>query len=187
MAPASMFYFYFLAITALEILFETWISARNSRALLQRGAVEIAPALLPIMAILYALMYFGSLAEFLWIPKQVSLTWILVFALLYCFAKILKFWAIASLGSYWTMRVLILPQSNVVTGGPYKWIRHPNYVAVLMEIAATTLIGKAFVTFVVVIALFSVTLVFRIQQEEAALKKYTDYAGRMGVRRRFLP
>jgi methyltransferase len=182
-----MFYIYFLAVTALEILFETWISARNSRALLQRGAVEIAPLLLPVMAFLYALMYFGSLAEYLLIPKQLSISWILVFALLYCFAKLLKFWAIASLGSYWTMRVLIMPQSAVVTTGPYRWIRHPNYVAVLLEIAATTLIGKSFLTFLVVIVLFSVTLVFRIQQEEAALKKYTDYAGRMGVRRRFLP
>jgi methyltransferase len=182
-----MFYIYFLVITALEILFETWISARNSRALLQRGAVEIAPRLLPIMALLYVVMYFGSLAESLWVPRELSISWILVFGLLYVFAKLLKFWAITSLGPYWTMRVLILPESSVVTTGPYRWIRHPNYVAVLMEIAATTLIGKSFLTFVVVIVLFSVTLVFRIQQEEAALKKHTDYAGRMGLRHRFLP
>ena len=182
-----MFYTYFLAITALEILLETWISARNSRALLQRGAVEIGPMLLPVMALLYATMYFGSLAEYLWISKPVSIPWILVFALLFCLAKFLKFWAIASLGPYWTMRVLIMPESAVVTNGPYRWIRHPNYVAVLMEIAAITLIGKSFFTFIVVIVLFSVTLVFRIQQEETALKKYTDYSGRMGIRRRFLP
>lgn len=182
-----MFYIYFLAITALEVLLETWISARNSRALLNRGAVEIAPILLPVMALLYGVMYFGSLAEYMWISRPASISWILLFGLLFCLAKILKFWAIASLGPYWTMRVLILPESVVVTRGPYRWIRHPNYVAVLMEIAATTLIGKSFFTFVVVIVLFSVTLVFRIQQEEAALKKYTDYAGRMGIRRRFLP
>ena len=182
-----MFYIYFLAISALEILFETWLSARNSRALLQRGAVEIGPILLPVMALLYAVMYCGSLAEYLWISRPLSITWILAFGLLFCLAKLLKFWAIKSLGPYWSMRVLILPESAVVTAGPYRWIRHPNYVAVLMEIAATTLIGKSFFTFIVVIALFSVTLVFRIQQEEAALRRYTDYTGRMGIRRRFLP
>jgi methyltransferase len=182
-----MLYLYFLAFTALEILGETWLSARNSRALLQRGAVEIAPLLLPLMALLYAVMYFGSLAEHLWIPRTISPSWAVVFAAVYCAAKILKFWAIASLGDYWTMRVLILPKSRVVTQGPYRWIRHPNYVAVLLEIAATTLIGKSFYTFFVVIVLFSVTLVFRIRQEEAALGKYTDYQGKMGLRRRFLP
>lgn len=182
-----MLYVYFLALSALEILGETWISARNSRALLQRGAVEIAPALLSIMTLLYGLMYFGSMVEYFFVPRNISLGWAVIFASLYGLAKIIKFWAIASLGSYWTMRVLILPKSEVVTAGPYKWIRHPNYVAVLMEIAATTLIGKSFYTFLVVIVLFSVTLVFRIRQEEAALEKYSDYRGRMGMRRRFLP
>ena len=169
------------------MLVESWISARNSRALLQKKAVEIAPFLLPVMAMLYGVMYFGSLAEHLFVHREISLTWVFFFGILFCFAKALKFWAIASLGSFWTMRVLILPESRVVTAGPYRWIRHPNYVAVLLEIAATTLIGKCFYTFGVVIILFSVTLVFRIHYEESALKEYTDYSDQLAVRHRFLP
>jgi methyltransferase len=182
-----MLYVYFLIFNAAEMLVESWISARNSRELLQKGAVEIAPHLFPVMAILYGVMYFGGLAEHLFFRREISLAWAFSFGILFCLAKALKFWAIASLGSFWTMRVLILPESRVVTGGPYRWIRHPNYIAVLMEIAATTLIGKCFYTFGIVIILFSVTLVFRIQYEERALKEYTDYSDQMAIRHRFLP
>ena len=182
-----MFYLYFLAISAVEILVESWLSARNSHALIQKGAIEVASALLPIMALLYLLMYLGSWAEHIWMQRAFSLNWAMTFGSLYLLAKIIKFWAISSLGPLWTMRVLILRSSSVVTKGPYRWIRHPNYVAVLMEIAATTLIGKSFYTFVVVIALFSVTLMFRIQYEEAALKRFTNYSERMDSHRRFLP
>ena len=182
-----MLYVYFLIFNAAEMLVESWISARNSRVLLHKGAVEIAPHLFPIMAILYGLMYLGGLAEYLYFRREISLEWVISFGIFFCLAKALKFWAIASLGSFWTMRVLILPESKVVTGGPYRWIRHPNYVAVLTEIAATTLIGKCFYTFGIVIILFSVTLVLRIQNEERALKEYTDYSDQMAVRHRFLP
>jgi methyltransferase len=182
-----MLYFYFLVFNLLEILFEAWISARNSRELIKKGAVEIAPHLLPIMIGIYAIMYIGSWLEFLWFPRENSLLWIVGFGLLFCAAKALKFWAVSSLGPFWTMRVLILPESNVVTSGPYRWIRHPNYVAVLSEIAATPLIAKCYFTFAVVIILFSVTLALRIRKEEAALKEHTNYGDQMIVRRRFLP
>jgi methyltransferase len=182
-----MFYYYFLLFSFLEILGEVWISARNSRSLLQKGAIEIAPLLLPIMALLYGIMYFGSLAEYTLIPKDIPLGWVITFFILFLLAKILKFWAISSLGPLWTMRVLILPESNVITSGPYRWIKHPNYMAVLMEIAATTLLGKCFYTFALVIALFSVTLVFRIRREEEALRQYTDYKRQMELRNRFIP
>jgi methyltransferase len=182
-----MLYLYFLALNVLEMLYESWISARNSRELIRRGAVEIAPFLLPVMIVIYAMMYTGSALEFYYHPRIVSFAWITTFALLFCAAKTLKFWAISTLGSFWTMRVLIVPKSHVVTAGPYRWIRHPNYVAVLAEIVATPLIGKCFVTLSAVVVLFSITLAFRIVREEDALKKHTDYSERMTVRRRFFP
>jgi methyltransferase len=180
-------YLYFLLFNFLEMIGETLLSARNSRDLLRRGAIEIGPALLPVMAVLYVLMYIGSLLEFLGHSRSISVVWASIFVLLYCLAKALKFWAIGSLGRFWTMRVLIVPDSTVVKTGPYKWIRHPNYIAVLMEIAATTLLGKCFLTFVVVIILFSVTLVFRIRGEEEGLERHTNYGDTMTVRNRFIP
>jgi methyltransferase len=186
-AVTNMLYLYFLIFNLFEMLFEAWISARNSRALIKKGAIEIAPQLLPIMIGIYAIMYVSSWLEFRWIPRATSLMWIAAFAFLFCAAKALKFWAVSSLGSFWTMRVLILPQSPVVTGGPYRWIRHPNYVAVLAEIAATPLIGRCYFTFAVVMILFSIVLALRIRYEEAALKQHTNYADEMSFHGRFLP
>ena len=182
-----MLYIYFLAINFFEMLVETWISIRNSTALLKRGAIEIGPALLPVMAALYIFLYLGCLLEYLYVPRTVSPVWAGTFLLLYLLAKALKFWAIRSLGSFWTMRVLIVPDSAVVNKGPYRWIRHPNYVAVLTEIGATALVGKCFYTGLIVLTLFSITLVFRIRLEEKGLRDHTDYAGQMESRSRFLP
>ncbi len=183
----KMVYQIFLLLNAFEMLLESWISTRNSKELLRRGAVEIAPRLLPLMAGTYALMYVGSWMEYVLIPRRIEIVWAISFGLLFLLAKLLKFWAISSLGSFWTMRVLVVPETQVVIRGPYRWIRHPNYVAVLMEIAATTLLGKSFITMAVVLTAFSIVLYFRIKEEENALKQLTDYSEHMIPRNRFLP
>lgn len=102
-------------------------------------------------------------------------------------AKILKFWAIRSLGKYWTMKVLILPGSHVVTQGPYRYIKHPNYMAVLLEIAAIALAGKSIITFLIIFSLFSWILYYRVVSEEQALLQHTDYSQSMISKRRFIP
>ena len=180
-----MIYIYFLALNALEMLYEAWISARNSRELIKKGAIEIAPFLLPFMIAIYALMFVGSALEFHFTRKLISPSWASGFLLVFLAGKALKLWAVSSLKNFWTMRVLIVPETKVITSGPYRWIRHPNYVAVILELAATPLIGKCFITFAMVMILFSVILAVRIRVEENALKKYTNYSSEMSSRRRF--
>ena len=182
-----MFYLLFLVVTALEMLFEVRISIRNSAALIRRGAIEIGPAVLPVMTMMYIVMYMGSVVEFLLSHPVLPLWWLLLFLMIFVLAKGLKFWAVSTLGEYWTMKLLILPESKVVTAGPYRWVRHPNYIAVLLEIAATTLLGKCFVTFGVVFFSFLVVLRYRIRLEEEGLLSHTDYAAGMTSKRRFLP
>jgi methyltransferase len=157
------------------MLFEVSLSRRNSRRLLSRGAVEIAPRILPLMVVMYIVMYIGSPLEYRFLWKEISLEWEAFFLGVFLIAKALKFWAIKALGTKWTMRVLIVPGSEVVTGGPYRWMRHPNYAAVLLEIAAIPLLGKSFLTFAVVWSAFVVLLYYRIRAEDAALAKYTNF------------
>ena len=182
-----MFYLYFLALTAAEMLWEVRVSSRNSAALLRRGAVEVAPALLPIMTVMYIAMYIGSGWEYHYFSRQISLTWAMSFVLLFLAAKLLKLWAVSSLGNYWTMKVLIVPGSSVVVKGPYRWMKHPNYVAVLLEIAAIPLVARCYLTFAAVCIGFPAVLFFRIRAEEKALLHYTDYASQMRSKGRFLP
>jgi len=182
-----MFYLLFLVVTALEMLFELRISMRNSGDLIRKGAIEIGHSILPVMIMMYIVMYIGSAIEFVLSPPQLPFWWIILFLIVFALAKGLKFWAVSTLGEYWTMKLLIVPESKVVTGGPYRWIRHPNYIAVLLEIAATTLLGKSFVTFGVVFFSFLIVLWHRIKLEEEGLIAHTDYAAGMTSKHRFIP
>jgi methyltransferase len=177
----------FLLATLIELIFEMRLSKHNSEKLLQQGAVEYAAGTLPFMAGLYVLMYVGAIAEFFFLKRPIPVSWFAGFLLLYVAAKALKFWAVHTLGRYWTMKVLIVPGTKTVDSGPYRWVRHPNYVAVLMEIAGTTLPGKALWTCLGVLVLFSFVLYHRIRLEEEALTRQTDYSGAMGKKRRFVP
>lgn len=182
-----MLYWIFLAVNAAEMIWEARIAARNSAALLRDGAVEIAPKILPLMMLMYVVMYAGCFAESAFFQRQIATGWGFAFAGLFVLAKALKLWAVSALGRFWTMKVLILPGSTVVKTGPYRYIRHPNYVAVLLEIASTILLGKCFFTFLFVFVSFSIVLVFRIRAEEQGLLRYTDYSNEMSNRRRFVP
>jgi methyltransferase len=170
-----MFYPIFLIASLIEILLETAISMRNSARLIQRGAIEISPVIFRLMALLYIWMYVASFCEWFAFRRPLTALWIISFGSLFLAAKLLKYFAVRALGALWTMRVLIIPGTKVVATGPYKWMRHPNYVAVLLEIAATTLIGKSFFTFLAVFSLFCIVLIFRIRGEEAALRKFTNF------------
>jgi methyltransferase len=88
-------------------------------------------------------------------------------------AKALKFWAIASLGTRWTYKVLVIPALPLVTTGPYRWIRHPNYVAVVGELIAMALMTRAGVTGPLGTLFFGWLLWRRITAEERAMELYS--------------
>jgi methyltransferase len=98
-------------------------------------------------------------------PWPVALTGAVVFAA----AKALKWWAIVSLGPFWTFRVVVIPGEALVVGGPYRWLRHPNYVAVMGELAGVALLTGAPVSGVTAMAVFGLLLIKRIAVEERAL------------------
>jgi methyltransferase len=84
-------------------------------------------------------------------------------------AKALKWWAILSLGPFWTFRVLVIPGVALVTRGPYRWLRHPNYVGVVGELAGVALLTGAGWCGAASLLVFGILLVRRIATEERAL------------------
>jgi methyltransferase len=84
-------------------------------------------------------------------------------------AKALKYWAIATLGERWTFRVLVPPGSTPTGGGPYRMMRHPNYVAVVGELVGFALLGQAPIAGVVALVAFGALLRARVRVEERAL------------------
>ena len=85
--------------------------------------------------------------------------------------KLLKWWAILSLGRFWSFRVLVLPGAPLVTSGPYRLMRHPNYVGLMGEIAGVALMMRAPFTGVVSAVVFGALLVARIRVEERLLRE----------------
>jgi methyltransferase len=153
-----------LALVALQRLAELALASRNTRALLARGAVETGAGHYPLIVSLH-LAWLAAMTWFL--PNPTSIHWSLlaVFLLL----QGLRIWILATLGPYWTTRIISLPGAPLVTNGPYRYLRHPNYVVVAGEIAVLPLVFGE----VEVAVFFSIAnaamLAWRIRQEEAHL------------------
>ncbi len=99
----------------------------------------------------------------------------------------LRAWIVATLGERWNTRIIVVPSWTPATGGPYRWIRHPNYVGVVAELLALPLVHGAWITAVAGGILNLFLLRVRIRDEEAALAAWPGYAEAMAGRGRFLP
>jgi methyltransferase len=153
-----------LAAVALQRLLEVAYAARNTRALLARGAREAGRRHYPLFVLLHG-AWLAAIALMLPAAPEIHLAPLAVFLLL----QAARIWVIASLGEYWTTRVITLPGAPLVRRGPYRFLRHPNYLIVTGEIAALPLVfGEAGVALVFT-ALNAGLLAWRIRVENAAL------------------
>jgi methyltransferase len=150
------------------MLVEARRAARNERAQLARGGVEAPGDVYKVMRLVYPLAFLAMLVEGAQrgaAPRPVLLAGVVVFAA----AKGLKWWAIRSLGPFWTFRVIVVRGTALIVRGPYRWLRHPNYVAVMGEIAGVALLTAAVLAGVSAMAGFGLLLMKRIAVEERAL------------------
>jgi methyltransferase len=157
-----------LAAVVAMMLVELAVSRRHERALLQRGAIEPPDPVYRVMQWAYPGVFVAMTIEGVLAgrsaPEALALG-VVIFAA----AKALKTWAIVSLGTFWTYRVIIVPGAELVTTGPYRLLRHPNYVAVVGELIGMALITGAVVMGPLGLMFFGWLLLRRIRAEEAAL------------------
>lgn len=164
-----VFGFYFL-----ERLFELRLAARNRRLLLARGGREFFPETYRTIVVLHTLFFAALLAEsYPWRVPPDPLTLFCLAALALLMA--LRYWCIATLGAHWNTRIVVLPGSAVVRKGPYRLIRHPNYLVVVLEFALLPLLCRAPITLVIFSLANLVVLRRRIGFEERALRECTDW------------
>jgi len=154
-----------VATVAAQRLTELVVSRRHERTMLAEGAVEHGRAHYPAMVALHAGWLVATLAEGWVRGARIRRFPLLAFPLM----QPLRWWIIRSLGTAWTTRVLVVPGRPLVHTGPYRWVRHPNYAVVRVEIAALPVALGAPVTAVVASALNAVVLRRRIAVEDAAL------------------
>lgn len=159
-----------LAIVFVPMLAEARLSAANERMLRAAGAVEPSGDVYAVMQVAYPLCFLLPIGE-AWLRHREWTASVVAVAggVVFVAAKILKYWAIASLGQRWTFRVLVPLASSRTVTGPYRFMRHPNYVAVAGEIAGVALMAGALVTGPLALASFGSLMVRRIRVEERAL------------------
>jgi methyltransferase len=159
-----------IALVAVERLAELVVSRRNGRWSRERGGVEFGAGHYPPMVLLHTGLLVGAVAEVAAgdRPFVPALGWTMVALVLA--AQGLRWWCIATLGPRWNTRVIVVPGGSRVVRGPYRWINHPNYVAVVVEGFALPLVHTAWITAVVFTALNAVLLTVRIRVENGALQ-----------------
>ena len=152
-----------------SMLVEARRAAANERAQRARGGLEPPGDVYGLMQIAYPVSFLAMLAEGAWrggAPAPLLAAGTLVFAA----AKALKWWAILTLGPFWTFRVIVIPGTTRVVSGPYRFVPHPNYVAVVGEFVGIALMADARVSGPAALLVFAALLVKRIAVEERALR-----------------
>ncbi len=163
-----MFLAILLAIAFVPMLVEARRSAANERGLRAAGAAEPADDVYPVMRLAYPACFLAMALE-AWIRGSGFGGTAIAGVVVFTGAKALKYWAIATLGDRWTFRVLVPPASERTLRGPYRVLRHPNYVGVVGELVGYALLARAPVAGALAIAGFAVILLARIRVEERAL------------------
>jgi methyltransferase len=157
-----------LAVAA-ERMAELAVARRNARWSMARGGAETGQGHYAAMVLLHTGLLGGCLCE-VWLVGRgfvPAVGWsILTMAVA---AQGLRWWCIRTLGRQWNTRVIVVPGLPLVTGGPYRWLRHPNYVAVAAEGTALPLVHNAWLTAVLFTVFNTVLLTTRIRCEETAL------------------
>ncbi|HEX2116730.1 MAG TPA: isoprenylcysteine carboxylmethyltransferase family protein [Alphaproteobacteria bacterium] len=160
MTPAQWVLGFVLAQRLLELL---W-AQRNTRRLLDQGAVEHAPEQYPYFVLLHASWLVAIVFS---VPPETPVNWF--WLAVYVLLQVGRVWVMASLGRFWTTRIITLPGAPLVARGPYRFLRHPNYAVVAGEIAVLPLVFDLWLVAALFTAANALLLRQRIAAEDAAL------------------
>jgi methyltransferase len=160
-----------VAAVGVERIVELVISQRHIAWAKARGGIEVGRAHYPAMVAIHLWLLVGSVLEVV-LLSRVFLPWLgwpaLVGVLL---AQGLRWWCIATLGPQWNTRVVVVPGAGRVAAGPYRWLRHPNYLAVVVEGVCLPLVHTAWITASTFTVANAWVLRRRIAVEDAALRQ----------------
>lgn len=169
----SLFYL-FLAVIVGQRLVELGIARSNASYIRSLGGYEVGREHYKYIVALHSLFFVTMIVEVIGFDRSPPDWWpvpVIGFAL----AQVLRYWSISSLGRFWNTRILVLPRAQMVSHGPYKYFRHPNYLVVMVELLTIPLIFGAFVTAIVFSVANLLLLSVRIRIEERALREVSEY------------
>ncbi len=187
MTDTRWLYVGLIGLVIAERLVELVLTERNARRVVARGGFEVGRAHFVPMALMHASLLAAAPLEVFYFERPFLRALGVPMLVLLAGTMALRYWAISSLGDRWTTRVFVVPGEAPVTRGPYRWLRHPNYLAVIVEIAVLPLVHTAWLTAVVYSIANAFVLRIRIGVEERALAESSDYLRALGDRPRIVP
>jgi methyltransferase len=160
-----------VVLVAAERLVELALSSSHARRLIRRGGVEVGQAHYPWMVAVHATLLVACPLE-VFLAQRPFLPWLAApMLVLLVLTMGLRYWVVVTLGERWSTRVICLPGQPLVATGPFRYLRHPNYVAVVLELLALPLVHTAWVTAIACAAANGLVLRTRVRVENAALER----------------
>jgi methyltransferase len=175
-----------LAVGALRIV-ELRISRRHQQQLVSRGAAKVPEPKFRWMVVLHTAVLIGAALEVVFLRRPFLPVLASVAFVIFLSANLVRWWVIRTLGDHWNVQVMDSTRLGVVTSGPFRFVRHPNYAAVFAEMLALPLIHTAWITALAGSLAHIAVLAQRLSTEEAVLSANPDYRAAMTGKPRFLP
>ncbi len=163
-----------VVLVALQRLWELGRSAQNEKALREKGGYEVGQGHFWVMRLVHTGWLVGCVAE-VWVAPVASLPLFWIGLVAFLAGQWLRYLAIRNLGPRWTVKAMVVPGEQVVGQGPFRYLRHPNYLGVVLELAGLPLMGGCVATALAFSLANFLLLRLRIRVEEKALRKESNY------------
>lgn len=175
-----------ISFIVIQRLVELMIANHNEKWMKQQGAIEFGKKHYKYMVIMHLLFFVALFTEKFVLNRGLSPLWPFILTV-FSVAQFIRCWAIYSLGKYWNTKILVLADALVVKKGPYRFLRHPNYIIVAIELLVVPMLFNAFYTAFLFTILNVIMLLIRIPEEEKALSTLTEYDAAFQNCYRFIP
>jgi methyltransferase len=170
----------------IQRIFELGVAKSNEKWMKKRGAIEFGVRHYRYMVLMHFLFFIILISEKIFMNVGLSSLWGMLI-ILFLIAQLFRIWVITSLGRFWNTKIIVLQNANVIRKGPYRFIKHPNYFVVAVELAVVPLMFNAYLTASLFTILNIIILMIRIPEEEKALRELTEYEGTFKDCKRFFP
>jgi methyltransferase len=162
------FFIIFITVVIVQRISELILAKNNEKYLKSNGAIEYDKRGYKYIVLMHNLFFISVITEFVFLDRQLNEYWKVLIIIFIC-TQLLRYWAIFTLGKRWNTKILVLPNTEPIRSGLYKHLKHPNYIAVIIEIAVIPLLFSCYYTTVVFSILNLIVLQRRIRIEEEAL------------------
>jgi methyltransferase len=180
-------YICLLVLVGIERLVEVAISRRNQSKLIEQGVQKIREPHFPWLVLFHAMVLVAAGAEVLFLHRPLIPALAIAMGAVFILSNALRYWVIHLLAGLWNVQIMDSGRIGIVTSGPYRWVRHPNYVGVVLEVFSLPMIHTAWITAVVGTLGYFEILRRRITFEDRVLMANPAYREAMGDKPKFFP